>query len=75
MSKRTNHRFRRQSGSAPDCDRDNGLSGAFFGSICNVVKHDPATHGLKRCNTAAAKETFLLADDRHYEMLLASLLH
>ena len=50
-------------------------TGAFVGSICNVVEHDPATHGLKRCSTVAAKETFLLADDRHYEMLLASLLH
>ena len=45
-------------------------TGAFSVSICNIVEHDPVTHGLKRCNTVSAKEAFLLAEDRHYEMLL-----
>ena len=46
-------------------------TGALSGSICNVVEHDPVTHGLKLCNTVPAKEASLLADNRHYEMLLA----
>lgn len=57
-------RFRRHGLRIDRCD------GRVSGSVCNIVEHDPVTHGLKRCNTVSAKEAFLLADDRHYEMLL-----
>ncbi|MCY4658551.1 MAG: class I SAM-dependent methyltransferase [Acidobacteria bacterium] len=45
-------------------------TGTFTGTVCNVVEHDPTAHGLKHCAAVPLWEA--LADDRHYEVLLAS---
>ena len=45
-------------------------TGTFAGTVCNVVEHDPTAHGLKHCAAVPLWEA--LADDRHYEVLLAS---
>lgn len=45
-------------------------TGTFAGSVCNVVEHDLATHGLKHRAVVPLREA--VADDRHYEVLLAS---
>ena len=44
------------------------VTASFTGSVCNVVEHDPDTHGLKLCGTIPLTEA--TADDRHYEALL-----
>lgn len=45
-------------------------TGTFAGTVCNVVEHDLTTHGLKQCGAVPLREA--VADDRHYEVLLAS---
>ncbi len=45
-------------------------TGTFAGTACNVVEHDPTTHGLKHCGALPLWQA--AADDRHYEALLTS---
>ena len=50
--------------------REIASTGTFAGTVCNVVEHDPTAHGLKHCAAVPLWEA--LADDRHYEVVLAS---
>ena len=48
-------------------------TGAFTeGVVCNLVDHDPVTHGLRHCGTLPMGA--VPADDRHYEVLLGTTL-